>query len=344
MIKPNRPVLATGLALLALATFSACSRDGGGGDSGSGSSGPSAAVVLKTLSNPYWVAMKAGVDDTAQDTGVSAKVQAGTSEDSIDEQTDALTTLVSGGAGCFAVAPISGTNLIQPLVDAGNDATIINVDSPLDPKAAKAAGIEIDTFIASNNETAGQMAGDEMAKLLNGKGDVAVVGGIAGDAASNARTKGFKDAAKKAGLTVVQEVNADWDREKALTATEDILRGKPDLGGVYAANDGMALGVVQAAQNANSELKVIGTDGNEDAMQSVADGRLSATVAQSPYVMGAMAIEACKAASEDKKLPEQVDAPLALVNADNADDAVKNYPKPPSADYEDPFRDLLGSK
>ena len=145
------------------------------------------------------------------------------------------------------MAPITGTNLVQPLAQIGQSgATIVNLDSPVDPAAAEAAGVEIATFIASNNDTAGQLAGEEMGRLLAGTGKVAVLGGISGDANSNARTGGFTRAAEAAGLTVVQTVAADWDREKALNAAGDILRANPDLGGFYAANDTMALGAVQA--------------------------------------------------------------------------------------------------
>ena len=82
---------------------------------------------------------------------------------------------------------------------------------------------------------------------------------------------------------MVQTVAADWDREKALNAAGDILRANPDLGGIYAANDTMALGAAQAAQNAgNTTVKVIGTDGDQSALQAIQSGGLTATVSSTP--------------------------------------------------------------
>ena len=130
---------------------------------------------------------------------------------------------------------------------------------------------------------------------------------------------------------MVQTVAADWDREKALNAAGDVLRANPDLGGIYAANDTMALGAVQAAQNAgNTTVEVIGTDGDQSALDSIKSGGLTATVSQYPYVVGAMGVEACLAAAQGKTLPQKVDAPLALITSDNIDQARPATPGQPS--------------
>ena len=232
------------------------------------------AVVLKTSANPFWVNVADGAEAAAQTAGADVSVQSAQNESDIAGQTSLLGNLSGGGYQCFAVAPITGTNLVQPLAQISQaGATIVNLDSAVDPAAAEAAGVEIATFIASNNDTAGQLAGEEMGRLLGGQGKVAVLGGISGDANSNARTGGFTRAAEAAGLTVVQTVAADWDREKALNAAGDVLRANSDLGGFYAANDTMALGAVQAAQNAgNTTVEVIGTDGDQSALDSIKSG------------------------------------------------------------------------
>ena len=89
----------------------------------------------------------------------------------------------------------------------------------------------------------------------------------------------------------------------------------------------MALGVQRAVEAAGkTDVKVIGLDGIVDAMKSVEAGGLAATVAQYPYVVGAMGVEACKAASEGATLPAKVDAPVLVVNKANVDGIAQELP------------------
>lgn len=330
----------TATTALALAGCASGSDDDGG--NGDASEDGSIAVVLKTTSNQFWATMQEGVEAAGDAAGVDVTVQSGTAEDSVEEQTTMLQTLSGEGFSCYAVAPITGTNLNQVLAGiSGAGQSIVNLDSPIDAAAAEAAGIDIASFIASNNNDAGRQAGEYMVEQLGGSGDVAVIGGIAGDANSNARTTGFIDAAESGGLTVVQEVAADWDRAKALDAANAILEANPDLGGFYSANDGMALGVVQATQNVGlDDVVVIGTDGNSDAIDSIAEGGLSATVSQYPYAVGELGVDACRALNAGEDVPEKVDAPIALVTADNVQEAQDAYPQP-FEPYDNPFADLI---
>ena len=179
-----------------------------------------------------------------------------------------------------------------------------------------------------------------MLRIVPAGSKVALIAGIVGDLGSNARIQGFKEATE-GKLEIVDMVSADWDREKALTAATDILQANPDLAGFFSANDIMALGVQRAVEAAGkTNVKVIGLDGIVDAMKSVEAGGLAATVAQYPYVVGAMGVEACKAAEQGATLPAKVDAPVLVVNKENATASLKNFPQP-GGDYPDPLRDLL---
>lgn len=336
-----------GILALAASTvlLTACSTAdaGPGAGTGTGTSADSdVAVVLKTTSNQFWATMQDGAEAAGKDADITVMVQSGTAEDSVEEQTTLLQTLAGESYTCYAVAPITGTNLNQPLAGISAEGKyIVNLDSAIDPDAAKAAGITIATLIASNNNDAGKQAGDFMVDQLGGTGKVAVVGGISGDANSNARTSGFIDAAEAGGLTVVQEVAADWDREKALDAATTILQANPDLGGFYSANDGMALGIVQAKQNAGlDDVIVIGTDGNEDAIESISAGGLTATVSQYPYAVGVLGVDACRALNSGAEVPAAVDAPIALITPENVDQALESYPQP-FQEYDNPFTALI---
>jgi ABC-type sugar transport system substrate-binding protein len=330
---------------------SGSNKGGSGASSGSSSSKKASDVkvgmVLKTFANPYWTAMRDGANDKAKELGVQLKIDAAASESGTDEQVSKLEAMTSANYDCYAVAPITATNLLQPLVAVAQKKTpIVDLDSPISDKDASAAGVALTTFIASNHEQAGTLGAQQMAKSLGSKAsgaEVALIGGIAGDATSNARTSGFEKEATNSGIKVVQKGNADWDREKALTLAGDILRSHPNLAGFFAANDTMALGIAQAVQNAGKKgVVVIGVDGAKDSEQSIKDKGQTATVAQFPYAVGSLGVEACVAAVMGKDVPARVESPLSVVTNANVDKALAVYPKP-FEPIDDPLAALIGS-
>lgn len=300
------------------------------------------AAVIKGLDNPFFQTMQAGIDDQAKTGSVTATVQAAGSITDTTGQADKLTGLAGQDFSCYIVNPISGTNLVQGLAQlAAKKKTIVNIDSPVDATAAKAANAVPATYIGTDNVEAGTIAGKRMAELVPGGGKVAVIGGIAGDVTSGARVEGFGNGIGS-GLTVVQTVAANWDRQEALTQATNVLRANPDLKGFFAANDDMGLGIAQALANAGKTgaVKVISVDGNKNAVEAVKAGQLDGTVAQYPYAIGLMGVEACQAAAKGKDLPTNVKSPVQLVTKDNADQALGALPKP-FGTYDDPFKALL---
>ncbi|MCX5512600.1 LacI family transcriptional regulator [Kaistia algarum] len=303
--------------------------------------GEKVAAVIKGLDNPFFQTMQKGIEDKAKELGVSLTVQAAQNMGDATGQADRLSALALQDFSCYIVNPISVSNLVQALVPVGQKKTpIINIDSQVDTEQAKAAGFSVTTYVGTDNVAAGRLAGEEMLKLVPAGSKVALVAGIVGDLGSNARIKGFKEATE-GKLEAVVMVSADWDREKAYTAATDILRAHPDVAGFFAANDIMALGIQRAVEAADKKnVKVIGLDGIVDAMKSVEAGGMAATVAQYPYVVGAMGVEGCVAAAKGATMPAKVDAPVLVVNKDNATASLKNFPAP-GGDYPDALRDLL---
>jgi ABC-type sugar transport system substrate-binding protein len=350
----SKQLVALVAACLVALVMAACGSDDSSSGSSSGGDGAAAkkpsdvkvGVVLKTFANDYWTAMRDGVQAKADDLGVPVKIDAAASESGTDEQVSKLEAMTSAGYDCYAVAPITATNLIQPLVKVSQDKkTIVNLDSPISTKDAESAGLDISTFIASNHEQAGVLGAQEMAKQLGDKASgaqIALIGGIAGDATSNARISGFKKTAEGSGMTIAQTGNADWDRDKALTLASDILRSKPDIAGFFAANDTMALGISQAVQNAGKKGKIaiIGVDGAKPAEEAIQKGLMSATVAQFPYAVGSLGVEACVAKAQGKDIPANVESPLSVVTKDNVSKALDAYPAP-FEQVEDPLAPLI---
>ena len=341
-IPPYRGVAAAATAA-ALVLLAACSSGSDSGSTGSAGGPAKVAAVIKGLDNPFFQSMEQGIKDQGTTSGITPTVQAANSITDTTGQADRLTALAGQDFSCYIVNPISGTNLVQGIAQlAAQKKTIVNIDSPVDAAAAKAASATPATYIGTNNEAAGEKAGQHMTTLVPANAKVAAIGGIAGDVTSGARVDGFSKAVS-GKLQLVQTVAANWERQEALTQATNIMQAQPDVAGFFVANDDMGLGVAQAVANAGrtGKIHIISVDGNKDALTAVKSGGLDATVAQYPYAIGLMGMEACQAAAAGKTLPADVEAPVELVTKENADKALAATPKPFGA-YDDPFKALIG--
>jgi ABC-type sugar transport system substrate-binding protein len=294
-------------------------------------------VVLNALDNPFFLAIYEGTRAEARQLGVSATVRSVTSNADLEGQAAQVRALAGRHPDCYVVNPITATNLVGAL--RGVKRPIVNVDSPIDPVAAKRAGVRVRTYIGTDDLEAGTMAGERMASLLRGRGDVAFLGGLASNVNSGVRLRGFERGIQGSRLRVVASVNADYNRTKAEIAAERILRANPHVAGFLAASDNMALGIADALRAAGrtGKVKVVGLDGIAEALDAIRTGAIDATVSQYPYVMGQMAVEACAAAVRGASVPARVDAPIALLTKDNVARAIAAFPRPFQR-YADPFR------
>jgi ABC-type sugar transport system substrate-binding protein len=297
-------------------------------------------VVLKALDNPFFVAMYEGVKVEARRRGVRTSVRAAASIDDPAGQAAQARAIVNSKQDCYVVNPISATNLVAAL--RGAKRPIVNVDSPIDPAAAKRAGVRIRAYIGTNDFAAGSLAGAKMASLLKGKGTVALLAGFADSVNSKLRLSGFVRGIRRSRLKVVARVTANYRRDTAALAAKRLLHARPHLSGFFAVNDLMALGVADALRTAGKtgDVEIIGVDGIAEALDAIDDGSMSATVSQYPYIMGRMAVEACIAAARGAKLRSRVDAPIEVVTRANVARATATFPRP-FRRYSDPFERLL---
>jgi ABC-type sugar transport system substrate-binding protein len=297
-------------------------------------------VVLNSLDNPFFVAIYEGARAEARRLRVHATVRSVTTNADLAGQAAQVRAVVAARNDCYVVNPITAANLVTAL--RGVRRPIVNVDSPIDPAAARRAGVRIRTYIGTDDFAAGRLAGVRMASLVPGGGDVALVGGLADNVNSGVRLSGFEHGLRGSRVSVVARVNADYNRTKAEIAAERILRAHPRLSGFFAASDNMALGIADATRAAGrtGKVRIIGLDGSADALDAVRAGSISATVSQYPYIMGQMAVEACAAAARGAKMPARVDAPIALLTRGNAERAIAAFPRPFER-YSDPFGRLL---
>jgi ABC-type sugar transport system substrate-binding protein len=270
------------------------------------------AVILKALTNQYWQGIEKGAEAAAEHFGVDVTVQAASSESAQTEQLTIAQTLTGQDFDAYVVAPESTSNLTPALrTMQSQGAPIVNVDD---------ARIAATTYVGPNHESNGIQAAEEFAKLFPQGAKVAQVEGQAGSSAATLRIKGFKDGVEKAGnLELVASVPGDWDPDKAFSAAQQIIQQHPDVKGIYANNDTMAVGVAKAVAASGKQIAVVGTDGVPEAIAGVRKGTMTATVSPLPYWEGYWAVEAAVRLLEGQEVAPWVVAPAQLITAENVD-------------------------
>ena len=300
--------------------------------------GGDVAAVIKGVENPFFAAMRDGLVATAERHDVTLRLSAAASLQDTAGQAARLESLAASRAGCYVVNPINRTNLIQALTHLPEGTPIVNIDSPIGTEAADAVDVAVTSYIGTDNVAAGGLGADAMAGFVDPGAEVAVIAGIPGDVTSGDRARGFAEGAD-GRFAVTETVAADFDGEKARLAAADLLGEDPGLDGFFAVNDQMAIGVAKAVRAAGrqGEVAVVGVDGIRQALGAVERGSLAATVAQYPYTIGQLGLEACRAAGRGDPVPARIDAPIEVVTRANVADARASFPEPA-----EPFESPLG--
>jgi ribose transport system substrate-binding protein len=177
------------------------------------------------------------------------------------------------------------------------------------------------SFVGADNRRAGRLAGEYMVKLLGGKGKVAVIRGILGIRTHDDRLAGFRDAIATApGIELVTVQPANSERALGMSVMENILTTHPDLKGVFATNDQMALGAVEAvaARNATGKVAVIGIDATKEAVTAVQKGSMAADVGMHPEALGRLSVETAIKAARGETVEKTIDTGQTLVTKENA--------------------------
>jgi ribose transport system substrate-binding protein len=268
-------------------------------------------LVTKALDSEWWQRVKAGASEAASaEAGVVLHVVAPEREVNIDQQVAILEDQITKRVSAIAVAP-TGASEIVPVLEKAKAAGIPVVVFDTDVNWAGKL-----SYVGSDNKRAGQIAGDYIAKSLGGKGKVAVIRGILGVATHEDRLAGFRGAiAKEPGIECVAVQPANSERALGMSVMENLLTTYPDLKAVFATNDQMALGAVEAiaARNLTGRVLVVGMDGTSEAVRAVKDGRLAADVAMHPEALGGGAVKAAIAAARHQPVAAVIDTGESLV-------------------------------
>lgn len=265
-------------------------------------------LAVSTLNNPFFVDLRDGAQAAADKAGFKLTVVDAQNDSA--KQVSQIEDLITKKVDLILINP-TDSNAVVPAIEQANKANIpvITVDRG-------AAGGKVVAHVASDNVAGGKMAGDLIVQLTGGKGQIVELEGIAGTSAARDRGKGFHDAVdSKADLKVVAKQPADFDRAKGLKVMENILQANPDIVAVFAHNDEMALGALEAIKAAGKEaqIKVVGFDATADAVKAVQEKKLAATVAQKPKDIGRLGVETAAKVLKGEKVEASIPVALELV-------------------------------
>ena len=282
-------------ATLLCTSLTACNRDSGGNNAAGNHTATGSAsaktitFALSTQANPFFVQMRESAQKKADELGIAINFQ--DAADDSATQSNQLANAAASGTGVVIINPTDSdamASAVQPLVD--EKIPVVAVD-----RAVNNANVA--SYIASDNETGGKQAAKVLSDAINGEGEILVLQGKTGSSASRERGKGFDEGLKdNPNIKVVAKQTAEFERAKGLDVTTNLLQAHPNVKAIFAENDEMALGAVEAlGSKAGKDVKVIGFDGAEDALKAIKDGRMYASIAQQPVKMAEQAvIEASK--------------------------------------------------
>ena len=252
------------------------------------------AFVPKALNSPFWAEMERGADAEAATLGVQLVSLAAERETDVERQYQIIENLIQQRVDAILMSP-AGSKELVPAIRKANDANIpvLILDTRIDSAAAESMGVHTVTYIGSDNFEGGRVAGRYLARELGRRGDVAVIEGISGHETADQRRLGFLAGLEASpGVRVVASQTANWERARAYTVAENLLQAHPQLVGIFAANDEMALGALEAVAAAGrlDSMRIIGFDSVPDAITNIRSGRLLGSVAQFPGEMGRLGV------------------------------------------------------
>lgn len=294
------------IALVAL-LLAACGGPGGGGGGGSSTVG----LAISTLNNPFFVSLRDGAQAKATELGLTLEVA--DAQDDLAKQVSQIEDFVTKKVAVIVVNPVDSDGIV-PAVEKANQAGI-----PVVTVDRAANGGEVASHIASDN-VAGARAACEYLIAEVGSGDVVQLEGIAGTSAARDRGQGCAEAIDaQDAVSLAASQTADFARDEGLNVMQNLLQANPEVKGVFAQNDEMALGAVEAiaAADKGGEIVVVGFDAVDDALAAIEEGSLAATVAQQPALMGETAVATAKDIIDGKTVEASQPVEVTLVTAEN---------------------------
>lgn len=266
-------------------------------------------LSVSTQNNPFFVTLVDGAKKAAEEKNVKLiVVDAG---DDAAKQVSDIEDLIANNISVLIVNPVDSdtvSSVVQSAVNRG--IKVISADRVVN-------GVDIDCQIASDNVLGAELATQFIVDQVGEGAKVAELQGTSGASAAIDRGKGFHNIADDK-LKVAASQPADFDRTKGMTVMENILQANGDIKAVFAANDEMALGAMEAISASRKNIVVVGFDATDDAIDSIKEGRMSATIAQQPDLIGATSVETAIRLINGETVEKSIPVEVTLITAENA--------------------------
>lgn len=302
------------LSMLMICSLAGCGIviDGEGGSTGSKASGASGAIGLSisTQNNPFFVTLAEGAKKAAKQAGVPLTVV--DASDDATKQVSDIEDLVSKNVSVLIVNPVDSdavTGAVEAAIAKG--VRVISVDRVVN-------GVDIDCQIASDNVAGAELATQYIVDTLGENVKTAELVGTSGASAAIDRSQGFHNIADKK-LKVVASQTADFDRTQGMTVMENMIQADSSIQAVFAGNDEMALGAVEAISGAKKDVLVVVFDATDDAIEAIRQGRMGATIAQQPDLIGSTAVENAIRLTKGESIPKEIPVEVTLITKDTVD-------------------------
>ncbi len=279
---------------------------------------PVVGLVMKSLANEFFKDMQEGAVRHAQERGDLTLVPVGTqSETDIDGQIAAVETLLARKVDAIVIAPADSRALLPSVARAVKAGIkVVNIDVAFDADSMRKRGVDI-VFVGPDNRAGAKMSGDVLAHALGQGGKVVIIEGNPGAENGVQRRLGYMDAIAAGRLDLLDSRTAHWETEEANTVFSAMLTAHHDIGGVMAANDSMALGVVKAidAAGRGGQIKVVSFDDIPAIQPLLRDGKVLATVDQFGAQLASLGIDNAMKEIAGETLTGWIRTPLKLVTA-----------------------------
>ncbi|MEJ1365169.1 MAG: substrate-binding domain-containing protein [Candidatus Sedimenticola sp. (ex Thyasira tokunagai)] len=282
----------------------------------------SVALVMKTLTNPFFVEMEKGARRAEKEFDITLVVKTAAQETSIRQQIAIVDDLVREKVDAIVIAPGDSVELI-PVLKKAQDAGIkvINIDNQLDPVFSKKNSLLDVPFISVDNESSAYQSAKYIADKITQPSKALLMEGIRGAMNAEQRKNGAAKAfSENPNIQLAEMDSANWKIDEGKILMQAWLKKHPDVRLIFVANDMMALGVISALKEAgSSEVLVASYDALDQAKQAIRDGKLQATVDQLPAEQGYMGVKYALKALKGEALPAITLIDTLLVTADNID-------------------------
>ncbi|WP_182200205.1 ribose ABC transporter substrate-binding protein RbsB [Paraliobacillus salinarum] len=307
-LKAMAILIAAVLFLAACSTDAPGSGDAGEGEEGDGDNSVTVGFSVSTLNNPFFVSLRDGTELAAKEAGFD--IITSDAQDDPTTQLSDIEDMLQQNIDVLLINPVDSEAVVSA-VELANEAgvPVITVDRSAD-------GGEVVTHVASDNVAGGEMAGEYIVSQLEEQGKLVEIEGVPGASATRERGEGFHNVIDKMNdLEMVANQTANFDRTEGLTVMENILQGTEKIDAVFAHNDEMALGALEAIESAglSEDIIVVGFDAIDDAVKAVEDGTLDATIAQQPKLIGEEAVKAAQKIVNGDEVERTIPVELELV-------------------------------